>query len=138
MFYSNKSLYGWISKCSWAKKKSHQIIHMVAFQFKAGKKINLPVLPLQRRTRTMREYKGSFWSHGNNLFHDLGNGYMNLFTWWTVCKTPQIKDKQAMALAAVWSKRLRAKIRKQPMRKCEKPVKFEPEKEWRVASHEHL
>lgn len=39
-----------------------------------------PVLPLERRIMTMRGDKGGFWGHGNNLFHDLGNGCMNLLT----------------------------------------------------------
>lgn len=52
-----------------------------------------PVLPLERRIWQWGETKGAL-SHGNNLFHDLGNGCMNLLTW-IVFKTPKIKEKQA-------------------------------------------
>ena len=56
-------------------------------------------------------------------------GLHSLFTWRAIFKTPKIKDKQAATLTAVWSERFRVKISKQPIRKCEAPVKFDLEKE---------
>ena len=57
----------------------------------------------------MQGRSGGFWSHDNNLLRDLRPGCMNAVTRRTVFQTPNIKDTQGLALAAVWSKRFKVK-----------------------------
>lgn len=54
----------------------------------------------------------------------------SLFTWWAVFRLSKLKDKQAVTLTAVVPERFRVKISKQPIRKCEAPVKSDLEKKW--------